>query len=226
MSNVAEIDEFCKKNFDRYELIVVDDGSSDNTYNMLKDYEKSLKIKLLRNPVNLGKGAAVKAGIMNAELPLVLFSDIDLATPLEELNKFVKYLPEYDIIIGSRNHPESVMEVNQSRFRQFLGKCFPILVNIFIMKDIRDTQCGFKLFKTKVAKEVFSFQTIKGFAFDVEILLIAKKLSYKIKEMPVVWKDKKGSKISPLKDAVKMLLQLFAIKYNSFNKKYTKRERH
>jgi len=210
---------FLDHNFDKYEIIVVDDCSTDNTNKIASRYKKN-NVKILRNEKNKGKGHSVKRGLLNAKYSLVLFSDSDLATPIEELGKFMNYIKEYDIIIASRNLKGSNIKVKQPVYRQLMGKTFPLLVNLIALRGFKDTQCGFKLFKTDVAKRVVSLQTFERFSFDVEILFIAKKLGYKIKEAPVVWIDKEGSKVNPIKDGIKMLIDLFKIRYNILLGKY------
>lgn len=214
--SLVEIIDYCKKNFESYEIIVVDDCSTDKTNEIVSKYD----VKILKNGVNKGKGYSVKRGILEAKYSLVLFTDSDLATPIFELNKFINYIKDYDIVIASRNLKESNIKVKQPFYRQFMGKTFPLLVNLIILKEFKDTQCGFKLFRTDIAKKIVKLQIFEGFSFDVEILFIAKKLGCKIKEVPVVWIDKEGSTLSPIKDAFKMLIDLFKIRYNDFLGKY------
>ncbi len=216
---VKRVIYYLEHNFDKYEIIVVDDCSTDNTHNIVSKYKKN-NVKILRNKKNKGKGYSVKRGILDANYSLVLFSDSDLATPIDELGKFMNYIREYDIVIASRNLKDSDLKLKQPLYRQLMGKIFPLLVNLIALRGFKDTQCGFKLFKTNIAKKVVSLQTFDGFSFDVEILFIAKKLGYKIKEAPVVWIDKKGSKVSPIKDSIKMLVDLFKIRYNDLIGKY------
>jgi len=212
---------YLKDNFDRYEIIIVDDGSEDKTYEIISKY-KSNNIKVLRNEINKGKGYSVKKGILNAKYPLILFTDSDLSTPIEEVKKFIDYINDgYDIVIASRNLKNSKIKVRQPLYRQILGKTFPLLANIIVLKGFKDTQCGFKLFKTDVAKRIVKLQTFEQFSFDVEILVIAKKMGYKIKEAPVVWIDKEGTKVRTFKDGFTMLIDLFKIKYNNVLGKYS-----
>lgn len=219
-STIVKVNSFLKKHFKEYEIIVVDDCSSDNTSTIVSRFDH---VRVLCNKKNMGKGYSVKKGIMNAKYSLVLFSDSDLATPIEELEKFLKYIDDgYDIVIASRNLKGSDIKVKQPFYRQLMGKTFPFFVNLIAVGGFKDTQCGFKLFKTPAAKRIFSLQKLNGFSFDVEILFIAKKLGYKIKEAPVVWIDKAGSKVSPLKHSIKMFLDLFRIRLNSVFGRYRK----
>ncbi len=202
-----------------YEIIIVDDFSKDNTIKII-DNLKNKKIKILQNEKNYGKGYSIKKGMLNAKYPLVLFMDADLATPIEELDKFTKEIKNYDILIASRKLNNSNISKKQPFYRQILGKIFLNIVKLFAIKEFKDTQCGFKLFKKDVAKDIFELQTINRFAFDVEILYIALKKNYKIKELPVKWIDQKGSTVNPVKDSISMLKDLLKIRFNDFLGKY------
>jgi dolichyl-phosphate beta-glucosyltransferase len=209
-----------KKNID-YELIIVDDGSTDNSVKVVEEFFLSrpqIKYKLLKNNKNLGKGAAIRKGVFSAEGKLVYFTDADLSTPIEEMFKFIDVIEKegYDIVIGSRGLKESKILVHQPFYRETMGKIFNKIIKILLMKDFNDTQCGAKMFKNEVAKKVFSLSKIDNFAFDVEILYIAKKLGFKIKELPVVWKNSKGSKVKLFVDSLNMLLSLFKIRFNKY----------
>jgi len=216
---LKKIMAFLGSRFNKYEIIVVDDCSKDNTSKVVARF-KNKNLRVLRNKKNKGKGFSVKRGILNSKYSLVLFSDSDLATPIEELDKFMKLIKKYDIVIASRNLKESDIRIKQPFFRQFMGKTFPLLVNLITGVGFKDTQCGFKLFKTKIAKKIVKQQTFERFSFDVEILFIARKMGCKIKEAPVVWIDQEGSTVSPIKDSFKMLIDLFKIRFNDLRGKY------
>ena len=205
--------------YENYEIIVVDDCSKDSTKEIVLAHEDP-NLRLLQNEVNKGKGYSVKKGILSAKYPNVLFSDSDLATPIEELEKMIPHLEDYDIVIASRNMKESDIKIKQPKYRQLAGNIFPLLVNLIALRGFKDTQCGFKLFKTEKAKKIVNLQTFEEFSFDVEILYIAKKLGYNIKEEGVVWIDKEGSKVNFLKDSTKMLIDLFKIRMNNIKGKY------
>jgi len=207
---------YCKKNFKDYEIIVVDDCSKDSTNNLVLSY-KNKKIKLLKNLKNRGKGYCVKIGVLNAKFPLILFSDSDLATPIEEVKKMISYIENgFDFVIASRNLKDSKIFVKQPKYRQNIGKLFALFVNILTGIIFKDTQCGFKLFKKYPAKFCFKKTTIERFTFDVELLYIAKKHEFKIKEVPVTWIDKPGSKVKVLRDSYRMLKDLFKIRLNDW----------
>ncbi|MBI4015699.1 MAG: glycosyltransferase family 2 protein [Candidatus Aenigmarchaeota archaeon] len=209
---------FCKKNFEKFEVIVVNDYSGDHTPEIVKEFGKGVRI--INNEKRMGKGFAVHTGILEAKYQFVLFMDADLATSIEELGKFLQYTKEYDVVIASRNLPESDIVVKQPLHRQFAGKSFPLIVRLLLLPGIRDTQCGFKLFKTELAKDIVRKQSIFGFAFDTELLFIAKKKEMKIKEVPVRWVDKGESKLSVIRDVPKMFLDILKIRLNSLAGKY------
>lgn len=209
--NISKIISFLENKKFNYEIIVVDDCSKDGTSDIVKDFN-SKKIVLLRNKKNMGKGHSIKRGILNAKKDLILFSDADLSTPIEELDSLLRYIDDYDIVIGSRGE-KSIIKIKQPIYRRIAGKMFPILVNFIVLKGIRDTQCGFKLFRKNLAKDIFKKQRIDGFCFDVEILYLAKNAGYKIKEVSVTWSNRADSKVNPIIDPIKMFIDLIRIKY-------------
>jgi dolichyl-phosphate beta-glucosyltransferase len=219
VKSLNQIIKYLEKNRSTYEIIIVDDGSTDKTIEVIKQINNK-NIKIIKNKINMGKGYSVKRGILKAKHPLVLFSDSDLATPIQELKKFMKLIKNFDIVIASRNLKESNIKIKQPFHRKVIGKIFPFLVKLLALRGFKDTQCGFKLFKTNIAKKIVSLQTFNRFSFDVEILYIAKKLGYTIKEAPVVWIDKEGSKVNPIKDSIRMLIDLFKIRINNLLGKY------
>jgi dolichyl-phosphate beta-glucosyltransferase len=199
------------------EIIVVDDGSTDRTAEIAaRALEGIAGSRIVRLPRNRGKGAAVREGILQTGGKLILFSDADLSTPIEELDKLLPWIAKgFDVIIGSRALPGSDIQVRQSRIREFMGKTFNFLVRLFIMKGIRDTQCGFKLFRREAALCVFPMIRTEGFSFDVEALHLCRGLDFRIQEVPIVWRHCPQSKVRMIRSSFAMLRDLWKIKRRS-----------
>jgi dolichyl-phosphate beta-glucosyltransferase len=180
-----------------WEVIVVDDGSSDRTSEVAAAIAGEHPVRIVRNNPNQGKGASIRRGMLEATGEWRLFSDADLSTPIEELGKFWQFTAEgYDVVIGSRALPESELAVRQPASRELAGRVFNAAVQTLLVRGLLDTQCGFKLFSARAAQAIFPQQSLKGFAFDVEILMLARKLGFRIKEAPVRWIDSPESKVS------------------------------
>ncbi len=212
---LGRISDYMKERDSLYEVIVVDDGSNDHTIRVVGEFmEKNPAISLLQNGVNRGKGYSVRRGVLYSRGRFILMSDADLSTPIEEIEKLYKELDEgYDISIGSRALSDSVILKRQPWYRQLMGKTFNKFVQGIAIKGIRDTQCGFKLFKGDAARVVFSRQRIDRFAFDVEALYLAKRMGFSISEVPVVWKNSPDSKVSIFRDSLQMLKDIAKIRY-------------
>lgn len=196
------------------EVIVVDDGSADRTSEVARGaLEGRVPYRLIRFDANRGKGAAVKAGVLASAGRAVMFTDADLSAPIDELDKFQPRLDEgFDVVIGSRAIPGCDIRVPQARPRQAMGRLFNRLVRLFVMRGCKDTQCGFKLFRREAALDLFTRLGTSGFAFDVEVLLLARKLGYKVAEVPVVWCDSPPSRVRMLRSSWRMLRELLAIR--------------
>jgi len=205
-----------------YEIIIIDDGSSDDSVKVInKLSERYKKIKLLQNENNKGKGYSVKKGMLSSNGLYVLFSDADLSTPIEEIEKFFSWLRcGYDIVIGSRALEDSDVQIHQPWYRETMGKIFNVLVRFLAIKGIKDTQCGFKCFKREVIPSIFTRQTIDRFGFDVELLWIASKKGLRTKEVPVQWFNDSNSRVNPLTDGISMLYELLKIRINDLMGKY------
>jgi dolichyl-phosphate beta-glucosyltransferase len=205
-----------------FEIIVVNDGSSDNTLGLIKKLQDTLiNLKFISYHTNQGKGYAVKKGIKEASGEYILFLDADNSTPIEEFKKLKQEIEKgIDIAIGSRYLPNSNVKIKQSLLRIIIGRLGNLLIQSLLVKNIKDTQCGFKLFRHQVAKDIFHRQKIKGWGFDMEILAIAQILDYKIKEVAVTWLNSDDSRINPLQDAWKTFKELLKIKSNIIKNKY------
>jgi dolichyl-phosphate beta-glucosyltransferase len=199
------------------EVLVVDDGSCDGTAAVVESYSaRDPQVRLLRNPGNRGKGYAVRHGVLAARGDWVLFSDADLSTPISELEKLTAAICKSNaqVAIGSRALDRSLIQVHQSALRENAGRLFNLLMRAATGLPFWDTQCGFKLFCRDAARRVFSRQRIDGFGFDAEALFIARKLGYRMVEVPVRWAHMEGTKVSMLRDSARMFTDLFRIRAN------------
>jgi dolichyl-phosphate beta-glucosyltransferase len=212
---VLETIRWCKTRNSDFELILVDDGSRDETLALARLFEESdIRIRAIACP-HMGKGAAVRIGMLNAKGRWVLFMDADGATPLDEIPKVLAAIEEgHDLVIGSRIVRQSgEVEVKTSLHRRLIGRTFALLVGFFAIHGIDDTQCGFKMFRREAAAVLFSRQRIPGFAFDVEILFLASRLGLSVAEIPVNWVAQPGSKVNLVTDSVRMLWDISRIRW-------------
>jgi len=211
VSTLDKIVEFMSSSGFSYELIIVDDGSKDNTVQIVEECVGNIRV--ISQPKNMGKGAAIRTGMMSAVGRLRLFTDADLSTPIYELNKLLDQIENgYDIAIGSRALNYEMIKEHQPFYREMMGKTFNKLVQFFVFKGIQDTQCGFKLFTSTAAEDIFSQMKTDGFGFDVEALYLANILNYRIAEVPVEWYNDERSKVNPVTDSIKMLAEILRIK--------------
>jgi len=224
-----EVNDFLTKQNFSWEVIISDDGSTDESKKIVSEQVKGKKNFRLVENSHGGKPLAVWSGIKNAGGEYVLFTDMDQSTPIKEVLKLIPYFEKYEVVIGSRGMERE----NFSILRKIGSNVFRVFRKILMLRDINDTQCGFKTFQTNVAKKIFPMlqffkeeKTVKGWkvtSFDVELLFIAEKLGFKVKEVPVEWKDRdvaKGKKKSYLKESKEMLIQILRVKLNDLRGLY------
>lgn len=228
--SLNEVPEYLNKQDYAYEILIVDDGSSDKTAELAQDFaKKHSNIRVIKNP-HQGKAETVKTGVEESKGEIILFTDFDQATPISEVSSLLKFFPEYDIVIGSRALPGAKRE-KEPIHRHLMGLGFNFVVQLFAIKGIRDTQAGFKCFKSQVAKELFSSlrvyakgKKVKGAlvtAFDVELLFLAHKRGFKIKEVPIIWHHVQTSRVNPIKDSLRMFRDVVKIRLNDFKGAYS-----
>jgi len=219
---LLDIDEYLRKQDYEYEIIIVNDGSKDRTAEVVRKLESEIRgLKLIDNKKNHGKGFVVRQGLLAAKGEIRLFSDADNSTSIDQVEKIFPWIErDFDIVIGSRDIKGAVLDPPQSRFRMLVGDIFNLMVQMLVgLWGIWDTQCGFKALTAKAANDILPRCRINRWAFDPEILIIGKKLGYKIKEIPVVWKNDPDSKVK-FKGMIKMAFDLLKTRYNLIVGKY------
>ena len=220
---------YLKKSKISHEILIVDDGSSDGTLDLVKGFIRKAgkgALRVIKQKVNQGKGAAVKRGALEAKGNIVLFMDADNATTLNQYDRFKPLFTKgFDVVVGSRAVDRSMVRGHQPLYREAMGRFFNVLVQLAATPGIQDTQCGFKAFRREAAQMVFPLQTIDRFGFDVEILFIARKQGWKLVEAPVEWFDAPGSKVHVLGDSSMMFLDLALIRWNDLTGRYRSQPR-
>lgn len=224
-----EVPQYLEKQDYPYEVLIVDDGSEDATCQLAEDFTKKHKdTHIIKNP-HQGKAETVKSGVAKAKGEFILFTDFDQATPITEVEKLLPFFPQYDIVIGSRQLPGAKRE-KEPFYRHLMGLVFNLVVQLIAVRGIWDTQAGFKCFKADVAKNLFNQLKVYGkgkkvkgalvTAFDVELLFIAKKRGYKIKEVPIIWHHVSTTRVNPLKDSLRMFRDVVRVRLNDLRGVY------
>jgi glycosyltransferase involved in cell wall biosynthesis len=204
------------------EVLVVNDGSRDNTAEIVHDYlKKSPRLRLLENPGNRGKGYSVRNGMLHAGGDILLFSDADLSSPIEEADKlFAAIANGADIAIGSRWLESHLQTQRQPLHRQLFGRVFNLLLRVILGLKFKDTQCGFKVFTRHAGQAIFPAQKIERWGFDPELLYLAKRFGFSVAEVPVAWAHREGTRINPLRDGIRMFGEMLKIRWNALSGKY------
>ncbi len=214
--SLEKLAAFLKNRKEDFETIVVDDASSDNTRQVAESFKEkisNLKVMELEKSPFAGKGFAVNKGVLAANGYVVLFTDADFSTPIEEIDKLLEKLNNgFDIAVGSRALDRSTVKKHQNPIRQIMARTFNILVQILAVRGIKDTQCGFKAFKMPACRSLFEEEKIFDFGFDVELLFLARRKNLKIAEVPVHWYNDEATTVHPIKDSYKMFIDLFKIR--------------
>lgn len=224
--NIKKIHGYLSSKFEDFEIIAINDGSYDNTLEELEKTSREIPLEMINFEKNSGKGKSVRDGILRSKKEVVMFLDADLAIPIEELEKFMIHIQSgSDMVIASRFVPGLKIIKPVLWYRKIMERVFRFLRMLILNNwKIKDTQCGFKVFKGEMARRIFKMSTIARFAFDSEIIFIAKKLGYSIKELPIALQNPKTSSIRIIFDSLNMFFSLLKIRFNDLSKIYKWKE--
>ena len=213
--NIEKIYNYFSNKFE-FEIIAVNDGSIDNSLELIKNMNLKNLI-IINNPYNLGKGNAIKKGVLNSKGKIVLITDTDLSASIDQfIILYNKHLEGYDIVIGSRNTKDAKILKKQSIQRIIAGKVFSFCIKKILKLDFKDTQCGFKLFNGLAIRKLMSHSVINRSCVDVEILFLAKKFNLKVYEAGIIWKNDTVSSVRLFRDSINMFIDLLKIKFNNY----------
>jgi dolichyl-phosphate beta-glucosyltransferase len=214
-SSLVQLRDYYSAQSYTWHVTVVSDGSRDGTNALVREFAAANPgFSLIEYMPNQGKGYAVRKGMLEVEGEILLFCDADLATPQEETSKLLAHILDgAEVAIGSRPLQESRLEKRQPLYRELLGRGFNFAVQMLAVKGIKDTQCGFKMFRREAAHEIFSRCTMDGFSFDFEALMIARDLGFRIDEVPIRWSHVEGSKVVLMRDGPRMIRDLFKLRF-------------
>jgi dolichyl-phosphate beta-glucosyltransferase len=202
------------------EVIVVENGSTDRTLQIAQELAQQKPNLIVMHAETRGKGKAVRSGILAAHGEYRFICDADLSMPIEEIQKFLPpQLVDFDVAIGSRE-AQGAVRYNEPSYRHFGGRAINLLIRLFILPGLNDTQCGFKCFRAETALSLFQQQTLSGWSFDIELLYIARRKKLRVREIPVQWYFDADSKVSAVRDALKMIVDIFRIHLNALRGRY------
>lgn len=215
------VDQYLSKQKYQYEIIAVDDGSSDKTVEIVKNFQKIVKnLRVIENKENHGKGFVVTRGMLEAQGDYRLFMDADNSTSVDQVENLLPWFQEgYDVVIGSRAIKGAKIDVHQPFYKELLGKMGNKVIQVMAVPGIKDTQAGFKCFSAEAAQNIFSKITIERWGFDIEALALARKLKYKIKEVPIEWVNDSESHVK-LSTYIEVLSETFRVRWNLMTGKY------
>jgi glycosyltransferase involved in cell wall biosynthesis len=204
------------------EILVVDDGSTDDTAQIVREYGKRhAQVLLVENPGNRGKGYSVRNGMLHARGEISLFTDADLSSPITEAPKLFDAIGQgADLAIGSRWLQTELQTARQPLYRQAFGRIFNLALRLILGLGFADTQCGFKAFRRDAAQRIFPLQKIERWGFDPEILFLARRAGLRVAEVPVLWAHSQGTRLHPLRDGLRMFVEVLRIRWNAMTGKY------
>jgi glycosyltransferase involved in cell wall biosynthesis len=213
--SLPPIDAYIREHGLDAEILVVDDGSTDGTARIASDFLRGRRGRVIRQPENRGKGAAVRRGVLEAGGRWVLMTDADLSTPIEEHARLAEIArdEDLDVVFGSRGLPDSQVEIRQNLLRQTMGRTFNVLLRMITGLSHRDTQCGFKLMDLKRTRPLFERMVVDHFAFDVELLFLCERFALRVKEVPVVWRNSERSTVNVVGAPPQMLLDVLRVRW-------------
>lgn len=218
--SLPQVIDFIQQQDYPIEVIVVDDGSTDRTADIVREFQKGADFISLLQVEHGGKGHAVKSGMMQANGEYLFLCDSDLSMPIEEVSKFLPpALDGYDLAIASREI-EGARRYNEPAYRHIMGRVFNLIVRLLAVRGIQDTQAGFKCFRREAARQLFPLQTIDGWGFDVEVLFIAQKRGMRIVEVPINWYHANRSQVRPIQDTYNMFREVLKVRLNDWRGRY------